>query len=125
MSAFGDAIAAGLDSIRDVAGEKVTYWRGDDSTGELAAVPGLSPSGSSRVNEVPIEDFSRDWIFKVSELVINGDVITPRTGDQVRQTINGVEVIYEVLSDGNQVYRFCDRGRTRIRVHTREMLAEE
>jgi hypothetical protein len=120
VSAFSAAIAQALASVAAAAGETVTYHRGDESTGELTAVPGSQQRRAEDVYDVPVDASSRDWIFEAAGLVIDGVEITPRRGDQVRQTVAGVETVYEVASDGDQVYRYCDRGRTRIRVHTKQ-----
>jgi hypothetical protein len=108
-----------MDSVRDAAGEIVTYCRNGFSV-TLSAVPGSSPIDTSDTNDIPIMTSSRDWILKVSDLVIGGCVIIPQRGDLIKQTIAGKTVQFEVLSDGNQEYHYCDRARTRIRVHTKE-----
>lgn len=124
MSAFASAIAAALGTVHAAAGEAVTYHRGDASVA-LTAVPGLNLLRTEEISDVPVSANSRDWIFQASELVIGGAVIKPRRGDLVKQTVAGELVVYEVLHDGDQVYRYCDRARTRIRVHTKEVAAGE
>jgi hypothetical protein len=114
-SAFAKTIAQGMESVRAAAGELVTYWRGNDSV-TAKAVPASTTFEMADTSGSPITFVSSDWIFKADELVIDGAVITPRRGDWVQ--LGALK--YDVLSDGTQVYRYCDRGRTRIRVHTKE-----
>jgi hypothetical protein len=122
MSAFGDAIAQGLASIGDVAGETVTYTRGADTIGGLTAVPGSTKFGTEEVEGFGIGFVSNDWIFDAAKLLIAGVKITPKRGDLVKWTKGGVQRMYEVLKDagGGPPYRFSDSARTRIRVHTKE-----
>jgi hypothetical protein len=119
MSPFATAISQGLDSVAGVAGELVQYWAGSQFV-TLTGVPGTTQFGSDDVEGMTVGFTSSDWIFKVSDLVIGGVAITPKRGHLVKKTVGAKTYVYEVLKDAEQVYRYCDRERTRIRVHTKE-----
>jgi hypothetical protein len=119
LSPFASVIAQALDTVQDVAGDDVQYWRGTQYV-SLKAVPGTTEFPTDDVDAATVTYTSADWIFKVSELVIGGVAITPRRGDLVKKTVGSKTYVYEVLKDANQIFRFCDRERTRIRVHTKE-----
>lgn len=47
---------------------------------------------------------------------------TPKAGDEVRETIDGVTTVYELVEiEGLPTWSFDDALRDRIRVHTREI----
>lgn len=119
MGAFANVIGQALNSVRSIAGESVVYWRGTQSV-SLQAVPGSSTFETTSVTEMPVLYASRDWIFQADELVLGGVPTTPKRGDLVKQTVGDKTTTFEVLSDGSQVFRYCDVGRSRIRVHTKE-----
>jgi hypothetical protein len=123
LSAFASAIRQGLATIGSVAGETVTYWRGLQSVELTNAVPGTSEHDSQDVGDggAVVAFKTHDWIFDAAELELAGVRIEPKRGDQIRHTVAGVEHRYEVLADGRQTFRYCDRDRTRIRVHTNKM----
>ena len=120
-SFFQDAIAGALDTVRDVAGEPVVYVQGSAAI-ELTAVPASSAQPADEFIEASarIAEATRDWIITLADLVVAGVRLTPRRGDQVQQTVEGVTTVWEVTPDGDQVFRYSDRARTRIRVHTKE-----
>jgi len=120
-SPFADAIAAALDSVADVAGETVQYWRGT-SWVTLTGVPGSTTFETDDAGDsgARVGFVSADWIFQVSKLVFGSTAITPKRGDLIKRTLGSKTLTYEVGFEGIQVFRYCDRNRTRIRVHTKE-----
>lgn len=110
MSAFADAIAAGLQTVAAVAGVSIVYSRGAGSVA-LVAVPART---NEPLDESGVAIKTRDWIIKAAELVIETQ-ITPRRGDLI--TYGGKT--YEVVAQADEkCYRACDPAETRIRVHT-------
>src|SRR5689334_16017948 len=110
MSPFASAIQQAMSSVRAVAGVAVTYCRGD-LTVAVSAVPGSTTFEESSFEDAANIGFtSSDWIFRCSDLLLGGQQITPRRGDQVRVTDpdGGTTRVYEALTDGTQVFRYCD-----------------
>jgi len=97
----------------------VTYVRGDDTVAVAATVgktefPVVGPDGVQSAVE------SRDYIINSVDLVLDGAVVIPQRGDQVRDTVNGVDRTYEVLSPGGtQHYRFTGPDNGLCRIHTK------
>lgn len=118
MGAYDDTIAAALSTIDDVAGVDVTYRRGDLALG-IKATRGDSSRRTEGV-EVPIDASAATWLIRVAQLTLNGEPLTPQEGDLVEQTIGAAVVVFEVTTDGENVWTWSDRARTRYRVHTKE-----
>ena len=60
---------------------------------------------------------SRDFLIRVCDLVMDGQVVTPKPGDRI---IEG-GFIYEVMSPTNQPeWRYSDINRQAIRIHTKQ-----
>lgn len=117
MSAFASAIAQGLDSIGQLAGESIVYSRGAQSV-TLTAVPGVTGANLDDAGiNVSVLTALRDWIIKADDLVIGGSAVMPKRGDRI--TAGGL--VYEVNVDGEQVYHWSDPGHTRLRVHTKQI----
>ena len=124
MSAFADAIAAGLGSVRDVAGVSIIYARGSNQI-SLTAVPARSLLQSTDVESlVQVQFTTRDYVIVAAELVIDSELTLPRKGDRITETIGGQNKTFEVLkTDGDRFFSYCDDARSRIRVHTKETVA--
>lgn len=108
-----------LKTVSEVAGIDVKYSRGSDFT-YLRAVPS---AGQQNANEgdVVVEYRSRDFIIDVCDLVVNEVPITPKAGDTITEEVGTKVHTYQVgrPEGGNdQPWRFCDTGRTTIRVHS-------
>lgn len=121
-SAFSNAIASGLKSIASLAGEAVTYKRGANTVQITGAVPGDEYRGALVEAGVSVEQQKADWIFEASQLIVpTVGLTTPRQGDLIEHTAGGKVYTYEVAPpfSGDVSWRYSDRGRTRLRVHTR------
>ncbi len=116
MNQFRRAIATAFSTLQHVAGERVTYQCAD---GELilTTVPGRTLVAQE--NEYGVQRWqSRDFLFRVCELQIAGEAITPRAGDRI---VTRCGQIYEVLSDGGAAcFRHADPQHTLMRVHTKK-----
>lgn len=70
---------------------------------------------------VTIEFGDRDYLIPVSELQQNGTPFEPARGDRVTETIDGVELVFEVVSQTEEpAWRYSDATRAVYRVHTKQ-----
>lgn len=120
MSSFQDAIAAAGDTLAITAGVEVTYRRGD-ACKKLTAIPGQSTFTVDEGFGALVKIRSRDYLIAACELVLSGSQATPQRGDLIEEKVGTKTHVHEVLRpDGaDQVWRYSDSGRTRIRVHTK------
>lgn len=100
------------------SGQLVTYRRGAQTIAELRVSVGQSKfdleTSTAGVYD-PIE--SRDYIVTASDLVLNSVQIEPARGDQIEEEDG---TIYEMLPTQNAPpFRYCDPGRTALRIHTK------
>jgi hypothetical protein len=103
--------------------------------GEHAATPVTFARGGSSVavtatkgrTDVEVDDGDSvlrshvtDWIVRPSALVLAGNVIEPKVGDEFIETVGPTVHTYRVLALGDgEVFRAVDPARTLIRVHTK------
>lgn len=100
--------------LSDSASTLCTYHRGN-SYAQLRATVGSSTFEAQNQSGVIETWQSRDFIMKASSLPF-GD---PRRHDRVVQTINGVDLTYEVATpQGMPVFRYADPFRQMVRIHT-------
>lgn len=98
----------------------VTYVRGDDSV-QLAATASRPDFVLSDGTPVALELERRDYVFPTADLVLDDSPALPQEGDQIVDTINGVERTYEVMAEeaGTQPYRLAGPDQSILRVHTK------
>ena len=120
MNSFQSAIADSIDAIRDIAAVDVTYHRGDDWL-TLSAVPGESRFTLTDNRGRILKAQTRDYLIKATDLIIDGAIVEPQRGDQIKEDRDRDIAVYEVMRPdaGNEVWRYSDAGRTTIRIHTR------
>lgn len=110
--ANGAAWLAG--QLAGAASRSVRYQRGIDYGSVLATVGNsrFETQGTSGIHEVWE---SRDYIIKASTLPFG----EPQRHDKIVETLNGVDVTYEVTSPrGVPVFHYGDPFRQTVRVHT-------
>jgi hypothetical protein len=65
---------------------------------------------------------SRDYLIRAADLMLAGERVTPRRGDQVRETDAGVTFVYEVTAPGDEPHwRYSDPYRLTLRIHTQQI----
>ena len=102
---------------RASASQTVTYSRGSASV-SIAAAIGNSAFTLDNGNVV-LNIESRDYLFAAADLVLDGNTVTPLPGDRITESDGQV---YEVLPiAGEPAWRYSDRYRTSLRVHTRQV----
>jgi hypothetical protein len=64
----------------------------------------------------------RDYLIDVGDFIIAGEVTEPAIDDQIIETIDGAQVVFQVLpTPGGAGVRHSDRGRQVWRLHTRQV----
>lgn len=119
------ALAAGFAAQDALAGETVTLIRGAASN-TATAVPGRTLTTRISEEGTQTNQHIRDWLIAADQYdpLATGPV-EPRQGDELTRTVGTTTERYEVFTpDGfDEPYRFSDRGRTRYRIHTRQIPA--
>ena len=115
ISGAAEMLAA---SLLSVAGRPCVYRRGSEAC-EITAYPGQTAFETvNGLDEVSEEFHSRDFLFRACDLTLGGEPTLPIAGDQITDG----QIIYEVMrGQGERPYRFSDRDRTLLRVHTKEV----
>jgi hypothetical protein len=102
------------DRLSASASRSVRYYRGTDY-GVVAATVGSSRFESQGTSGVIETWESRDFMIRYGSLPFG----EPQRHDKVVETINGVDVTYEVTSPrGVPVFHYGDAFRQTVRVHT-------
>ncbi|AMV18908.1 hypothetical protein [Planctomyces sp. SH-PL14] len=112
-----DDVFDALDEIESVC---ITYRRGNQSV-DLRAVVGETRSIDDTGKGQVITSRTRDYLIRTDALVLNGEQVEPRTLDKIEQEINGVATTWTVRNDdAGECFRYSDRSRRRLRIHTQE-----
>ncbi len=120
MARFDDQLERGLKRLRSVAGKTVTYRRGAQSVAWNVIV-GQSDYTTTDDSGMPVSNQTRDFMGAGAELVLGGERIDPHVGDVIEES-DGIRVrthFVTALGD-DQPWRWCDAGRSTLRVHTKE-----
>ena len=68
---------------------------------------------------------SRDFIITRADLVLDGSVALPQTGDTIRETRGTQVFVYKVMSPaGETPFRYGDQYRNSLRIHTKHVATE-
>lgn len=119
---MGDMLQSGttwLEGQRDAhLSHDVTYSRGADEV-TLSATVGRSDFETH--TEFGIETAeARDYLVLAADLVLAGSAVEPVRGDQITETIGGVEHVFEVRAPGGAPpWRWSDQNRLTMRIHTK------
>ncbi|MCA9251275.1 MAG: hypothetical protein KDA54_09075 [Phycisphaerales bacterium] len=117
--------AAWLDGQRHThLTQLVSYQRGTDSV-ELAATIGRTEFEQADEYGVLHRIESRDYIIRVADLVLAGETVLPKAGDQIREADGNVVHVYEVMApSGEPPWRYSDPYRVALRIHTKHVKTE-
>jgi hypothetical protein len=115
---MSDLLASGAawlaDQLSAGASRSVRYYRGADY-GVVNATVGSSRFEAQGTSGVVEQWESRDFLIKVGSLPFG----EPQRHDKIRETLNGVDVTYDVTSPrGVPVFHYGDAFRQTVRVHT-------
>jgi hypothetical protein len=101
---------------------KVIYVRGGDAL-ELTATVGKSVFEVDKGYGLFERVETRDYLVDVTELASFGK---PERGDRVKDELNGVVEVFEVMAPGNEPhFRYSDPYRQTYRIHTKHVSTEE
>lgn len=97
----------------------VTYWRGQFSV-ELLATAGETVWEVEQTEAVMLDTNQRDYLIATDELIIDGETITPLAGDRIKETLGADVAVFEVAAPFDEPpWRYSDRDRLTLRVHTK------
>ena len=106
------------------AATSVEYKRGVDTV-TLDATLGSTRFEVADESGMTVEARSTDFIVTAASLVLDGNVVTPEIGDQIRVTRGGVVYVHEVLNLGGVGhYKFSDPFCKTLRIHAKEIDTE-
>jgi len=95
----------------------VVYRRGAASVA-LAATVGRTPFWVDRGEGLFERIESRDYLVTAADLSLGGMTVLPERGDQIIESAK----VYEVMAPADEPpYRYSDRGRSQLRIHTKYM----
>jgi hypothetical protein len=119
-----DGAAALIDRKQVSDGRSVTYSRGLKA---ITLTAWLGNTLFARNTDEPGASVvwgERDYVFAVSELVIDGQQVMPLKDDRIAEVIDGQEVTFEVSTPtGEPPARYLDLTRTMWLVHTKRKRA--
>ncbi len=99
----------------------VQYRRGDAALDLLATVGRTVfevDSGTGVLERIE----SRDFLIAAADLVFDGQVSVPRSGDQILETCGATTLVYEVMAPGHEpAWRYSDPYRVTLRIHTKQV----
>ena len=121
MSVFSDIQAAGLTVHRELAGEAITYRRGEDLEIEIEFAV---PLGGARLEErdtgIVLQTDSLEWGINREDLVDDETEIIPKRGDTIEFEWKDRTLTFTVLPDGaSQCWKWSDRGQSQYRIFTK------
>jgi len=69
---------------------------------------------------------SRDYLILAEHLVLGGRPAIPEPGDQILESAGTTTLVYEVMAPGREPHwRYADAYRRTLRVHTKQIDAEQ
>lgn len=114
------------DQRHQFATSLVAYRRGERSV-ELAATIGRTEYQQDDGYGIVIRAEARDYIVRACDLALDGAETLPEVGDRIEELQGGTVYVYEVLPIGaqQQHWRYADPFRQTVRIHTKQVGAEE
>jgi len=97
----------------------VTYYRGVNSV-KVDVTVGRTPFRINDEYGVSTIIESRDYLITAADLIILAAVILPEPGDTIKEVVGSEVFVYTVMAPGGEPeYRFSDRDRRILRIHTK------
>ncbi len=113
-----------IERVRNASlAHSVLYVRAGEGTPmEISATVDTIDTDLLTEDQLGIADRMRDFLLATSELMDGGNPFKPEPGDVIRETIDSVQVAYEVAHlDTEPCWTYDDQLNLRIRVHTRRI----
>jgi len=111
--------SAWLESMRHAhMARPVIYYRAGLSV-ELLATVGRSVFEVVAADGVVEQVERRDYLIRAEDLVLGGERTEPQPGDLIKEPVNGMHELYEVMGAGREKHfrKSDDKGLT-LRIHT-------
>jgi len=126
---MGDLLDDGLawlaEQLKAHASRTVVYRRGANEVTVQATVGRTLLKLDDGYGGVRMEWTDRDFVIAADDLVLGGEKTLPQRGDQVRETVDGQTLVYEVLAPGSEPeWRWSDPHRRLLRIHTKQVGVE-
>jgi len=123
---MGDLLDDGLawlaEQLKAHASRTVVYRRGTSEVTVQALVGRTLLKLDDGYGGVRMEWTDRDFVIAADDLVLGGEKTLPQRGDQVRETVDGQALVYEVLAPGSEPeWRWSDPHRRLLRIHTKQV----
>lgn len=102
----------------------VVYQRGSEAKEVLATIGRTEFEQADDAGLIHRVE-SRDFLVRTVDLDLGSGRILPRAGDQVRESVDGTVMVYEVNAPGGQPpFRYSDPYRRVLRIHTKHIATE-
>ncbi len=122
MNAFADAAAGLASSLRSVAGDSVVYSRAGVDSDPIVGVVDLQDYEAIDSSGLMTAIVSHDWMFRPTDMVIDAEVVEPRSGDLITRASDGA--VFEVMPlPGKPVSEFADPDCVMLVVHSKKLNA--
>lgn len=108
--------------LQAAAGRSVTYKRGGQAIPDITGWPAKNEYEVTDDEGLPEKVWFYDWSFTASDLNFANDetLFEARPGDQITETINGRDIVYEVAPPGKRpVAEWLDSAGVILLVHTK------
>ena len=103
----------------------VVYERGSDTV-EVTATIGKTVFAVDNGSGAALQVEARDYLIRAIHLVLAGQRVLPRRGDQIHEMQDGVIFVSEVMAPGQEpCWRYSDPYRRTLRVHTKQVDQEQ
>ncbi len=112
---FTSKLPAFYRRIERFRGVDITYRRGEHSVG-FKAVPTHSKNPVNKVESFRAGSTDREYIVFVESLVLNGERVTPKAGDRIREGNHDYTV---ADGDGKKCFRPMEPSGSLIRIFTK------
>lgn len=101
--------------------KSITYRRGTASVTITDATIGQTTDEVLDQSQQLVHYESRDFIFDVSELVLNGVTVLPQTGDLIEEVVGSETWTYELMPNFPRTppWTYADPYHQRLRVRTK------
>lgn len=120
MTLIGDSLDYLTEELTLAAGESVIYRRGGSQV-TLSAILGKTEAEVITDQDITIPFTSKDFVFKVADLLISSEPILPQKGDYILQSDTGEinDFWHQVLIDPAGQYFKYENDRRMCRVFTK------
>lgn len=104
------------------AGRSIIYKRGSHETAAITAWNANQEYDAEDANGVTTTIAMDDWTVFAEDLAFNGAQLTPRAGDVITETLNGVTIEYQVLPvAGRKAVEWLDTSGILLLIHTKRV----